>query len=89
MGEQPFDEDEKEIKDSLESDQFREKLFLIAGISMMIFIALIIAFGLTSCTITQTLVHTEGTASDVVDETETTSPDVKPTTDLTIPLKAI
>ena len=39
---------------------------------------------LSSCTYSITMVHTEGTASDVVDETATNSPDVRP--DITIPI---
>lgn len=33
---------------------------------------------LTSCTVSMTMVHTEGTASDVVDEQQTTKPTVSP-----------
>jgi len=40
---------------------------------------------LTSCTYSVTLVHTEGTASDVVDETQRTDPST--TADLNIPVK--
>lgn len=42
---------------------------------------------LDSCTYTITLVHTEGQASDVVDETTTSSTDVSPS--LEIPGKII
>lgn len=42
---------------------------------------------LTSCTYTITMVHTEGTASDVVDETSTSTPTVSPT--LTIPASVL
>lgn len=34
---------------------------------------------LTSCTYSINMVHTSGTASDVVDENQTASPDVSPT----------
>lgn len=40
---------------------------------------------LSSCTCTISMVHTEGTASDVIDETSTASPDVSPS--LTVPAK--
>ena len=35
--------------------------------------------GLTSCTVAINLTHTEGTASDIVDETQTNDPKVDPT----------
>lgn len=38
---------------------------------------------LTSCTYSINMVHTEGHASDVVDETQTAQPDINPT--LSIP----
>lgn len=41
--------------------------------------------GLTSCTIAINLNHTEGTASDLIDETQTNDPD--PT--LSIPVSAV
>ena len=72
-----------------ESDDLAMNLFQYGGLAFVIFVLAAMLFLLSSCTITQTMVHTEGTASDVVDETETTSPDVKPTTNLTIPVKAI
>jgi hypothetical protein len=40
---------------------------------------------LAACTYSITQVHTEGVASDVVDETQTAQPDVSPT--LQVPLK--
>lgn len=42
---------------------------------------------LTSCTYSITMVHTEGVASDVVDETQSAEPDVKG--ELNIPAKVI
>ncbi len=39
---------------------------------------------LSACTYSITMVHTEGTASDVVDETATNTPNVSPT--VTIPM---
>ena len=42
---------------------------------------------LCSCTYSITMVHTEGTASDVVDETQTAEPDIK--ADVSLPMKAI
>ena len=44
-------------------------------------------FALSSCTYNISMVHTAGTASDVIDEVSSQTADVKPT--LTIPLKGI
>lgn len=41
----------------------------------------------SSCTYSITMVHTEGTASDVVDETQTSQPNVK--ADLNIPASVL
>lgn len=41
-------------------------------------------FLLQSCTYSITMVHTEGTASDVVDETQSNTPNVSP--DVNIPI---
>ncbi len=46
-----------------------------------------IAIILTACTYTITMVHTEGQADDVVDETSTNSPDVSP--EVVIPASTI
>lgn len=40
---------------------------------------------IVGCTLSVTMVHTEGVAEDVVDEVQTTSPDIHP--ELDIPLK--
>lgn len=50
----------------------------------MIFLFLLV---LMSCTISINLVHTEGHASDVVDETDTVDPDISP--DITVPVHGI
>lgn len=50
-----------------------------------ILINLLTMLCLTSCTYSVTLINTEGTASDVVDETDS----VTPSTSVTIPVKAI
>lgn len=42
---------------------------------------------LTGCTYSINMVHTEGSASDVVDETQSAHPNIVPT--LNIPVKAI
>ena len=47
----------------------------------------ILAGVMCSCTYSITMVHTEGQASDVVDETQTNTPDVK--TSLSIPATAL
>jgi hypothetical protein len=48
------------------------------------FTLLLLPIILTGCTYSVTLAHTEGTASDLIDEEQTTSPDVRPT--VTLPL---
>lgn len=61
----------------------------IVGIALitMIFAALIImaSFLFTGCTYSITMVHTEGVAEDVVDETATNSP----STSLAIPVSGV
>lgn len=47
-------------------------------------ICIIILF-VVSCTVNVSMAHTEGTASDVIDDTATTSPDISPTIDLPLP----
>lgn len=42
---------------------------------------------LSSCTYSITMVHTQGSAADVVDEEQTANPVVSPT--VTVPVKAI
>lgn len=43
--------------------------------------------GLSGCTVAINLTHTEGTASDIVDETQSNTPTVDPT--LSIPATAL
>lgn len=50
-------------------------------------VVILTLFCLTSCTYTITMVHTQGHATDIVDEVATTSPDISP--EVTIPMKAI
>lgn len=54
--------------------------------SFIVLLGVVITF-LTSCTYSITMVHTQGTATDVVDETQRADPDVK--TDLSIPATAL
>lgn len=54
---------------------------------MKILLMLCLSLFLTSCTFSVTLVHTEGQATDVVDETASNAPTVTPT--LNIPVKAV
>jgi hypothetical protein len=56
----------------------RDLLFLIA---MILVISL--CFFLSGCTYSVTLAHTEGQATDLIDQEQTAQPDVK--ADLTIP----
>lgn len=44
---------------------------------------------LSSCTYSITQVHTEGTATDVVDETATNTPSTTVSPTVTVPVKAI
>lgn len=62
-------------------------LNLIIATSMgaiLLVVSFLLCTFLQSCTYTITMVHTEGSATDVVDETQSTQADIKP--DLTIPL---
>lgn len=54
---------------------------------MKLITLLIITFALTACTYTISLVHTEGNASNVGDDTDTPSTSIAPS--LTIPAKAL
>lgn len=53
----------------------------------MVYVILILLTLLPSCSINITLVHTDGTATDVVDDAATTSAKVDPT--LTIPATTV
>jgi hypothetical protein len=88
MGEQNFDDEEVEVE-NIQSKDMRETVFMWGGLFFLAFLLAIIAFGLSSCTITQTMVHTEGQDSGDVSESATTSPNVQPSTNLTVPVKAI
>ncbi len=44
---------------------------------------ILLALVLSSCTYSLNFIHSEGTASDLVDETQATSPTVSPTVNLT------
>lgn len=54
---------------------------------MLKLISLIVLFSLTACTYSINLIHSEGTADDVIDETASNAPTVSPT--LTVPVKAL
>ena len=56
-------------------------------ICLSIFIVCILGYILCSCTYSINMVHTEGTASDVVDEDQAASPNVAP--NLTIPASVL
>jgi hypothetical protein len=49
----------------------------------------ILALFITSCTCTQTMVHTQGVATDVVDETTSTTPTTTVSPNLNIPAAAL
>lgn len=57
----------------------RSALFMIVMLGIVF-----LSVAISSCTYSITMVHTEGTASDVVDETATNSPNVSP--DIKIPI---
>ena len=67
-----------------EYEQVREMMKRITGLLFLIACLLMCAVYLTGCTYSITMVHTEGTASDVVDETATNSTDVSP--DIKLPM---
>jgi len=48
-----------------------------------LFLIMVCCF-LTSCTYNISMAHTEGTASDVIDDTQSNTPDVSPT--ITVPI---
>ena len=53
------------------------------------FLISFMALALVGCTYSITMVHTEGTATDVVDETATNTPSTSVTPTVTIPAAAI
>jgi len=61
------------------------KEILAILVILSLFIACALAF--TSCTYSINMVHTQGYADDVVDETQSAEPDV--TTDLSVPATAL
>lgn len=50
-------------------------------------ILIVICLGLIGCTMSVNMVHTEGEATDVVDETQSNEPDVSP--EISLPVSAI
>jgi hypothetical protein len=58
-------------------------LKIMFSVFVMAFLAGMLATSLTGCTYSINMVHTEGSASDVVDETQRANPDIK--TNLSIP----
>lgn len=54
---------------------------------MLGFIALFIFIAFTSCTISMNMVSTEGTATDIIDETQAPTNDVK--ADVSVPVSGI
>lgn len=55
----------------------------------MINLVLLCLLAFTSCTISMTMVHTEGVATDVVDETQSPQNDIKPSTDFNVDLEGV
>ncbi len=50
-------------------------------------ISIFVLLFMNSCNQTVTMVHTQGEAADVVDDTQTNAPDISPT--VTVPVSAI
>ena len=69
--------------------KMEEKKTNIVGLSLILMIFAVItvalAFAFTGCTYSITMVHTEGAAQDVVDETATNTP----STSVTVPISAV
>ena len=63
----------------------KELISFVFSLFFVFIITLIISLFLTGCTYSINMVHTEGSASDVVDETQTSDPTISPT--LKIPVK--
>lgn len=74
----------KEFKDNDETRKAQSNCVAVALLIMILVGCLVAAWSLSGCNYTINLIHTQGTADDVVDETQTSEPDIK--TDLTIPL---
>lgn len=66
------------------SMSFAQKKFICVFLS---FCFVVLLNFLTSCTYSITMVHTEGSASDVVDEEQTAQPDISP--NLSIPASLV
>lgn len=62
-------------------------LCLIGGSMIMAILTAILLLLFTSCTFSINMVHTQGEASDVVDETDDVNPDISPT--LSVPLTGL
>lgn len=65
-------------------EETRSNVIRVVWFMMIIVGIFALVTTISSCTYSITMVHTEGTASDVVDETATTSPNVSP--DIKIPI---
>lgn len=60
--------------------------YVIAFFTVSLFLVVsFIMLGLVSCTYSVNVAHTEGTTSDLIDETQSNEPDISPNISLPIP----
>lgn len=57
-------------------ENYKKLMLYIASFILLIFLTIIFTLIFTGCTISVTTLHTQGTASDVVDEQQTSTPTV-------------
>lgn len=67
----------------METEVKRDKLIYVASLINIIFIIGLVWFVASSCTYSVTLAHTEGTATDLIDEVSTNTPTI--TADVKMP----
>lgn len=67
---------------------YKNCLIGVICLSFFLICVTILLFVLSSCTYSVNLVHSQGTSSDAIDDTDTNTPDVKPNLNLTgLPLQ--
>ncbi len=72
------------MKETDEVPKTQTLIVLFASIVLFVFVCF---FFLTGCTYSINMVHTEGSASDLIDEDQKAEPDISPT--LTIPANVL
>ena len=73
--------------EKIDRDIRNERILLVSGFVFMIFLTILVAVGLSSCTISFQNISTHGTATDLGDEDLTTSPDISP--DISVPVSGV